>query len=773
MWLHYRKVGWRSLMQNRVYVVLSVVSLAVGMVLFSGTYRFLESADEAVMRLPGADRSVILRFYDTQENMRYRRCLYEEVKAIEDMQLPDVERIFGWYVDTGYEEEVERGDGKKDVHFLHTRPIYGDLSTDFAGHLLYGNRLPQRPDEVVLSASAARRINGEASPVGLVLRDVLQHTDTGPVTYRVVNVVEDFDFGRPWRAELYTMMSEKYTGPYLTVYIRMKPGGNVQRLQKQLEDSPLGMKWAAENSKVKLLPVSDDPDNTWFQIVRGILLGVVSLVLFSGLICFLVFVVYRFYNRQRELALRVMMGSGPGGLGLLLFTEIAMVLTAACALAFVLTELVMEPVNNFSQLYIGYPMLRSLGDILLTELWIYAVLLVAGLVVALAAGWRSHRLSIIGRVTRNRRRHVVRNTLLGVQLIVSTFLVGGLIGFYQMTRITDSYTVHTLSEDEEQRVLRLHFPYETMRLRQKEILAALSDRLRPEKMVNLRDKYMTGIVVDDKDVVGNLLMTTTDYFDFYRIPMQHLTADTSGGDGVYVCQRLYDMMQACGVATIRMRGKEYAVAGVYPELYYDMDRWRNSDDSFYSVLMPVTGDAVNETCCLLLPEGTSPEEGKQLVEQVCHEYVPGSLPIQVEGVGEGNTYRLEFGILIVFCLVLVAVSLMLVAMGVYSAVSMDTAGRQKEMALRKIYGATGRDIAGRLLRLYVVLLVVAITMAAPLLLFFFTEFQRDDVNILDGAFVLLWPLLVLAVMGTCVAVTVFTKIRQVVRVNPIHFIRTE
>lgn len=64
--------------------------------------------------------------------------------------------------------------------------------------------------------------------------------------------------------------------------------------------------------------------------------------------------------------------------------------------------------------------------------------------------------------------------------------------------------------------------------------------------------------------------------------------------------------------------------------------------------------------------------------------------------------------------ILAVVSILLVVLSIYSAISMDTVSRQKEIAIRKINGATPWIIAGIFGKAYLVIFLLAFAVAYPL-----------------------------------------------------------
>ena len=110
-------------------------------------------------------------------------------------------------------------------------------------------------------------------------------------------------------------------------------------------------------------------------------------------------------------------------------------------------------------------------------------------------------------------------------------------------------------------------------------------------------------------------------------------------------------------------------------------------------------------------------------------------------------------------------------LGIYSAVTLDTEYRRKEMAIRKINGAGIRQIAILFARLYIVLLFSTAILAFPLvgvLLHFFSQMYASFVEV--G--VLFYSSIFLVVVLLTV-VTVYVRIRNIARINPAEVIKRE
>jgi ABC-type antimicrobial peptide transport system permease subunit len=122
----------------------------------------------------------------------------------------------------------------------------------------------------------------------------------------------------------------------------------------------------------------------------------------------------------------------------------------------------------------------------------------------------------------------------------------------------------------------------------------------------------------------------------------------------------------------------------------------------------------------------------------------------------------------VLATVLAVISILLVVFSIYSAISLDTQNRQKEMAIRKINGATPKDIAILFGKSYALIFVLSYLFVYPLERYVFTQvFLIDAGNNWD------WPIIVLAVMTALIVSVTAYKIREIMHINPALILKKE
>ena len=118
------------------------------------------------------------------------------------------------------------------------------------------------------------------------------------------------------------------------------------------------------------------------------------------------------------------------------------------------------------------------------------------------------------------------------------------------------------------------------------------------------------------------------------------------------------------------------------------------------------------------------------------------------------------------------IALIITLLGIYSAITMDTAMRRKEMAIRKINGAKARHIAASFARLYIVLLLITATIAFSLTFILFNSGEETGIReIFDYGFLFYSSIFLL--MAAFVALTVGVQIWRISRIEPASVVKSE
>ena len=109
-------------------------------------------------------------------------------------------------------------------------------------------------------------------------------------------------------------------------------------------------------------------------------------------------------------------------------------------------------------------------------------------------------------------------------------------------------------------------------------------------------------------------------------------------------------------------------------------------------------------------------------------------------------------------------------LSVYSAISIDTVGRQKEIAIRKINGATSRNIASLFAKPYVIVYLISFVFVYPLLRLLLIELTDGYLEI---AYQWDWVIGLFFGFAGLLFIVTAQKIYQIMHINPATIIKKE
>ena len=110
-------------------------------------------------------------------------------------------------------------------------------------------------------------------------------------------------------------------------------------------------------------------------------------------------------------------------------------------------------------------------------------------------------------------------------------------------------------------------------------------------------------------------------------------------------------------------------------------------------------------------------------------------------------------------------------LGVYSAITLDTERRQKEVAIRKVNGAGLKEIILLFARLYLWMLGISFAIAAPIIYLILQLWKQMYLVFFDDG-ILYWGGILLGVTAIT-ALTVIFRILKIARINPATIIKSE
>lgn len=725
MLIHNLKVAVRNLMKYKLQTFISVLCIAIGIVTLSFAHSIM-----AKFQLPGIcnepyyDRAYKVVFVDEKSgngsveiNNDLIRALRQDggLRCAEQMVVPNGCQT-ALHVEFHLTDSTVR---KGHIDAKYIEPGYANYA-GFRSAITGKKIRVLKPGEAIISEILAKSIFNDKNPIGAVQTYTNGETQPMPVTIvdvykslsRIGDVYEDWEF-------CYCVADgvENYGDRYYAVWINvvLKEGCTERQLLKEINSrvKPLGLQAQLKE------PVSGDEIN--IMIVTNALVRIIgALILLAAIIGFLRIQTQLFWLRRREVSLRVVNGASRMQLFGLLVTEVVIVIGLSVGVAVMLGMLLQD--------FISTDLSGMMHDAGLTvlNLWLYSLVTGGGLLllcclltwVTLVRVCKSRQ--GLAASMRRSRSHLFRNVMLGIQITISIVFVCGT--FILTDAVAQVVKSCNLSENYD-----LHKECLMLYPQNVEQPERLIDEIK--RLPDLDRMVAWGIWFEDiQEVTANpevkeklggdyfkcYVTTDTATLSFFGMDVKWFNRDIDRTKCLLLSEKLYKQLREFGLldknALTLNGGSVMPIAGIVKNIPYDNYRRGalmliSSDESwYYYILVPKAGRgkalarSVDETTERLEPE---------IINKVVIGFVEQAVPELklVENARIGGW-------------ILGSVSLLICIMSIFSTIALDTRARKKEVAIRKVNGAKGKDIYRMFGRVYVVLIVVALFVAVPVCVLF-------------------------------------------------------
>ena len=812
MFLHTLKISLRNLLKYKLQNAISILALAVGMVTLAATHFVLmHLGNPAICDEPYFDRTYEMSFVDIHHediapnpedgsvafNTREIRIKEELHTALTSGGgMVGVEKLF--YIDDHHgmshtiivlPDSTER---TMDLTFSRTMPEY--LNFRGARSALTGEKIPVlNYNEAVLSETQAKFIFGDKNPVGIKIRMEYLNLEEERVvtdTYTVIDVVKTMSTTDVTGSRAFLCMrgSEQKVVEqfYATKYeVLLQEGYTAKDLEQaaNLRLQPLGLK-----AKVESMSEVNKRLNGSVLLVRTIVYVISSMVLLAALVGFLKMQLQLFQMRRREVMLRMVHGASKWSLYGLFLTEVSLVLALALAVALVL----MSWLVNFVEVHFK-TMFDDLGWVVygynatILQIFCGVALLSAFVVWVALRRIRKSNTNLAAGLHRN-AGHSLRNTMLGIQLVVSLVFLSGALAFTQFIGLVKDQKNIPENDDHYQECLAIN-PYNA------NDFVALKEYLQtPRKGIKRAIEHsIMGMAIKEtvetpgaKEALGTNCFTTyfltdTAFFDFWQRPIKWFVPEDQRKECIVLNEALYAKFDSLGVikkGTLSLylgwNGvcEVWPVGGTFATLPYNHQHFSSHDlaifrENPYGLMSRF----------IIEPEEGEYQEVMEEMKEVMRHINP--LPLRETVLNLRDTHTEELQALLNLqrgAWILSAICALICFMGIWSTIALDTRSRQKEVALRKIHGAKRGDIALLFGRLYLWLIGVASAIAIPVGILFnqiLQDWGRQEF-IPPHLISPVMPLLLSICMTTLVILLVVSlHVRTVMRQNPAEIIAKE
>lgn len=796
MLLHNLKVALRNILKYKVQTLGSILSLAIGMVTLATVHSFLQNFRMAsINHEPYYDRVYNLRFDSIQKrqsdnSIRINGDIVRAVKAnggprcIEQGPYAPNGMLTGGWAEFTLSGKTRRKMQLDAVPLDRNYPNFVGIRSAITG----GKIKVLGPHDAIINEKQAKQIFGDKNPVGA---SILLSKGCGNYQLRLVDVYQDLSlteldmsssalFYSPW--ELEDMDSDQFYAGNL--YVVLKEGCTPQQLKAEVNSrlKPLGLKVKTEKLKDRL---SEEYSTVAIACSITYLIG--SLILLAAIIGFLRMQTQLFWMRRREISLRITNGATRLQLFSMFATEVLVIVLVAYFVAVLMGSWICD--------YLARPQFAEITSELGTISHLYLYSLVIGLVVmmlCLAIIWIvlsricKHTQALESGMRRS-HNHWFRNTMLGVQVMISMFFLG--VTFCLLCWVGKIAEFNHIPDDErayEQSLfLQTNAAENGQRLRDKLIHLPQVERWMPyswgfwkvNELAENEEFSKAAWQGDPYASYGNVtnycfrITSDTSYLDFFKIKV-NWKPKANRKKCILVNEELYKQMRQHHVAPNDILTVDemdsYQIAGTFQSIPYQ----GSFKTDIYSFIVIDPKEAYDATHYILVAKPGEYKEMQIAVDRMIQKLEPAVVKPMSSNLRDymaRSMFALE--ILQNIAWILAIVSLAICLISIFSTVMLDTQTRKKEVAIRKVNGALTKDITQLFGRTYLVITLIAMVFAVvAVLLFHIVLSQPFDMVEINPAFPI--SLSVVIVIGFIAAI-IACQVRKIMKVDPSEILAKE
>ena len=830
MFRHYLKIAIRSLTKRWGFNLTALVALIMGTVLFAMLFYATEHERFFRTGTTARERSYYPMYtergeFDDGEVTKTDSLIMHGSNWTENSlryEDPDIEMIVG---SSGTSLHIA---GSRDAKLFLTyasgkvteiREKALNVTPSFFEYkgmsMLYGDRLPEHENEIVVTEAFIRNHSLDdftnvtltiAPTDSLDYRSILfssQRFGTDPLY--IVNVIKDDKWSRCQEADVY--FNKDFFDDIILV---LKKGADIDAVNSRLamnkwDKHELQFYYGRPYTKHFYTPYlrkanqADTRTRIWRMLLSVILL-------FTGVVCFLVSLVDRFINQRQSNRIRLSLGAGKTGLFMGQMMQVLVMMTVVLAVSAVVTVYLVafvnhaglypHPLSSVGRLYFHLP------DILLLEVRVILAVFIAGcLILAVTVLLYKPATSVKTGLT-HRERHILRNILIGLEVSLSVCACFCLTGYVSGRERLYNPLSHSK--------LKRTYIVDLSNSRYDATRRLIMDRI--QRLPFIEDAVATRspqVTTNDQQAVFAVSLNTTGYegnnfqyiifsdstyFRFFNIPVTYHNA-TDGMNKVYLSQTLFDRIGETGHKTdpfyqlyehdlmdLMMKGKmpesekeedyyalfeKFTIAGVFRNRFGDVSSPNEHNDSY---VLLIDDRHPCKYLYIRLRQGTDVAHARHEIEKICMDYIDLSVPELVTQIGDrwldssGNSR-----IYMLLAIMAFIAGVFMVVLSITSAISTDTGRRRKEVALRKIHGARASDIAKLFILPYIVITVIAFAVG-----WIIAESISDLLGPVLWIRILPWHgLVVFVFIVLVIALSAFWKVRRIMRTNPADVIKSE
>ncbi|MDR2956193.1 MAG: ABC transporter permease [Prevotella sp.] len=768
---HYFKIAFRNLWKYKVQTVISIVGLAIGFTCFSLSALWREYESSYDHFHPKADRIYLLRgsfdngtFSESKDNFEKVVELRNDLKA----KFPQIE-------DIAY---IKGGSIIAKSEYLRT------ISVNQSFFNVFDLRDPgfqyNQADlnSIILTDKIAGKIFPDEDPLTKKMEGKDINVMNGDMIFEVRDVIKSWPLNTNIEFNAIRPLNENEETYYTQIFLLLYQNTDWKAFNEIIGKYENRGLFGAIEYKLEIIPIKSLRQEvlnkkefiSYNSIGKFAFTGL--LVIICAIFNYLILLVSRIRIRSREMALRKVNGATDNSFLLLFGIEVLLVLVISLLLALFTIHLILPSFKDLSKIVLDDT------SIYINALIYCCVVIVYIMLVTIIQIYYFKKKTLREGIVKSTKRdgfNYFYKICVFLQLFIS-------IGLIYCTTIFIKQVNHLSNADigfKWKNIVQIFLPDDKM------IFDPVIDKI--ENVPHIKNVLFTQLAfwsgwsvttisswdgkADDEPVVFNLMMVTYDFFDFYGLTFvegqapDRETEEKQGKDICYINEaaaKFFGWHESVGKMVDSQQ-----VRGVLKD--YLLDPRKQAEPIIFR---PFKGSSFeNKRAFLYEYEGMHKEETEKAITEIMEKTYPGAIPYFDYKAARYQKFFTSEEALLKILRIATIVCIVISIFGIYSMVSLICTKRRKEIAIRKVNGATVFSIVWQMLREQWVLVLIAAAIAFPIgykimLVWIENYIQQTPINWWIYAFILIGILLV-------VTATVFTQVWRAANQNPAEVLKSE
>ena len=697
MLLHYLKVAVRNLLKYKTQSVISILGLAVGFVCFALANLWTRYEMTYDTHLEGNNRMYVLYTQSVTAKYGYDVMSSYPMSTLLKESFPEVEAACAFNYWGKSEVKTEEG-MKYEARMILADSCYMDMFhiriAEGSDEFLYTN------GKIAVTRDFAQRVFGNTDVLGKKITDLNGDTHTICAVLDGSTPHSNFSFDYWGEGAYFRRFYNDWSNAAYTTVVKLREGTDVNNFLNKMKEIKAVTDWGESQvfKRYDLYPLNqyhyaDFNEEKSIQFNYLILFSTIGvLVILCSLFNYLSLFVMRIRIRLREIGLRKVYGATIGQMMGMFLIEYVPIILFSGLIGMMIIEWTFPAFQKISLVTSG---------MYAESLFYFAIVTLISVLILLPVLWYAPKLSAKGANNRFRKGSIF------CQLVISIF-------FLFCVSVIMKQVHHLKNTDlgwERKNIAAFEYMYPTdqaeaivTKIEQfspvKEVLAGHTGLLPKNMMISIGIKEWEGKSEDTKDLNIEVMKEGKALFDFYHLQLvEGRLWDTEASN-----EKATDVViNESGIKAMGLHnpiGKQFT--GLNKVTYHIIGVVKDFHTTPPTVpVKPLMFVGENIQDFSISNSGGSvilkyhPRQWKELKAKVDELFASEYPEVKYQFVNVEDVYAqyLETESLLMKLLGIVSVICMLIsAFGVFSLVSLTCKQRQKEIAIRKINGATIRDI---------------------------------------------------------------------------------